>query len=161
MDAEIFELKDVLAYDSSTGNFHWKVYTRKTKPGQLAGCLNSQGYVQIMYKQVNYLAHRLAWLFTYGEYPEQYLDHINQNKSDNRLSNLRAVNNSFNMSNIDAPCKNNSVGYRGVSRNKNGFSAKLKFQNVIYYLGTFSTPEEAHQKYQNKKQELLKEYQCQ
>ena len=157
----IDELKQVLDYDKTTGKFYWKVNSRKTKVGQLAGCLNTQGYVQIMYKKRNYLAHRLAWLFVYGTLPELFLDHINENKSDNRIENLRQVNNSANMSNITKPCKNNSLGFRGVSKNKKGFSAKLKFQQKEYYLDTFKTPEEAHQRYLTKKQELEKEYTCQ
>jgi HNH endonuclease len=161
MDSKFLELTEALEYNPDTGNFHWKINTRKTKPGQLAGCLNSLGYVQIMYKQKNYSAHRLAWLFYYGYYPAEFIDHINEIKADNRITNLRLVNNSFNMSNVTQPCKNNTCGYRGVSKNKKGFSAKLKFQNKLYYLGTFASAEQAHQEYTNKKQELTKDYLCQ
>lgn len=93
-------LKKRLHYNSSTGEFTYlEDVGRKMKKGDIAGGLKSNGYVQIRVAGKRYLAHRLAWLWMTGSFPDGYIDHINHNVADNSWSNLRlatASENQFN-----------------------------------------------------------------
>lgn len=113
-------LKELFVYNSLTGNFTRRVATgrhgchHKHKP---VGTKQNKGYVIIGVDGKRYMAHRLAWLYVYGVLPATDLDHINQDKSDNRIANLRLVNRSQNMHNVSLH-KHNSSGYKGVSWHK-------------------------------------------
>ena len=86
------ELKKVLRYDKSIGEFRWAVgIGRRIKKGIIAGCVNKDGYIQIRIARKDYYAHRLAWLYIYGELPKDQIDHINHDRRDNRLVNLQEV----------------------------------------------------------------------
>ena len=93
-------------------------------------------------------AHRLAWFFVYGEWPQKQIDHINGNKSDNRISNLRLATASQNLSNKGIT-KSNTSGYKGVSfnRTKKKWMASIKVNKKSINLGYFLTPEEASEAY--------------
>ena len=94
------KLKEVLSYDTDTGNFLWLYDSGKAKKGEIAGHKNkSMGYILIGISNQKYLAHRLVWLYTYGKLPANTIDHINRNKHDNRLCNLREATHSENMCN--------------------------------------------------------------
>ena len=90
------------------------------------------------------LAHRVAWVMTHGEWPKEMIDHINGDRSDNRLCNLRQATRSQNLINSKLSSRNSS-GFRGVS----WCSAKQKWDARIYsatklrLLGRFKTKEEA------------------
>jgi len=78
--------------------------------GTIAGCRTSDGYINIGFKGKKYPAHRLIYIYHHGNIPDGYVvDHINKNKRDNRISNLRAV-----------PVKQNSRNARVKSNNKYG-----------------------------------------
>src|SRR5579862_7745832 len=82
-------LKEVLDYDPATGEFRWKTRLGgKAVAGRVAGYLD-RGYISIRIDRRIYMAHRLAWLWVYGVWPEGWLDHINRKKNDNRIDNLR------------------------------------------------------------------------
>jgi len=110
-------LKELFYYDALTGQF-----TRKIAVGRhgchhinkLVGTKTPRGYVVIGVDGQRIMAHRLAWLYEYGELPSSDLDHINQNKSDNRIANLRVVSRSKNMHNVSLH-RHNSSGHKGVS----------------------------------------------
>ena len=85
------ELKELLDYNPETGLFTWNVYNN-IKNKTTAGTFND-GYIQIKIKQKIYQAHRLAWLYVYGEWPKGQIDHINGIRDDNRIENLRDVTN--------------------------------------------------------------------
>jgi hypothetical protein len=108
------QLKELLSYDSNTGVFTWIKKTSNRAPvGNVAGYLNHDGYVYIKINNKIYSAHRLAWLFTNKAYPENMIDHINGNRSDNRICNLREatrVENAYNQKKQ----KNNTSGVKGV-----------------------------------------------
>lgn len=97
-------LKSLLIYDPDTGIFTRNGKTIKTK--------NTTGYIQISIRSRKYCAHKLAWLYVYGYYPDGDLDHINRIRDDNRISNLRRVNRSENCNNCGMRSDNSS----GVSR---------------------------------------------
>ena len=109
------ELKRQLYYDTNTGHFTWiklKV-NNQVKVGDMAGSRNINGYWYIYIKGRSYKAHRLAWLYCYGVWPKDQIDHINTNKLDNRISNLREADNSKNNMNRGLRSDNTS-GIKGV-----------------------------------------------
>lgn len=146
-------LREVLHYDAETGVFVWVANRHKTKIGTVAGTGHNyykdgvsykSGYIVIGVDGKLYLAHRLAWLYVYGVFPEFELDHINLVCSDNRWCNLRAATRIENMRNIGCSTRNKS-GAKGVCRNKTGkrWRAHLKINGSNRHLGTFDTVAEA------------------
>ena len=103
-----------LTYDKDTGVFLWVGGVRN---GRVAGSLDEYGYIRISIKRKKYRAHRLAWLYCYGRFPEFEIDHINRIKTDNRICNLRDVSSSKNSENTKIRSDNKS-GVKGVSWNK-------------------------------------------
>ncbi|EWD85821.1 hypothetical protein L471_04520 [Klebsiella pneumoniae BIDMC 34] len=92
-------LRTLLEYDPQTGIFRWKIKASSSAhPGDIAGCIDGQGYRVIRIYGKNRKAHRLAWLYVYGDEPE-VIDHIDRNRSNNAIENLRAVTFSQNSAN--------------------------------------------------------------
>jgi len=90
----------------------------------------------------------------YGELPPKYIDHINGVRDDNRITNLRAVTAAGNAENRRRAQKNTASGFLGVARNGNNWQAYIRVNKKPTYLGTFKTPEEAHQAYLAAKRKL-------
>lgn len=88
---DIVEARRVLRLDHASGRLFWKVDVGTSAlAGRQAGCLDgSNGYRKLRYKGRVYQEHRVVWLLAYGEWPLRLLDHINRDRSDNRLCNLR------------------------------------------------------------------------
>jgi hypothetical protein len=147
----IDELRAALDYDPSTGRFTWKISpTSFIKAGTPADCVCNprKPYIRIAYKQARILAHRIAWAFVHGRWPEGQIDHINGNHSDNRIENLREVTQSVNCQNQRRAKRQNRTGLLGVSPSKWGaYIAQINIRGERTYLGTFKTAEEAHQAY--------------
>ena len=138
-------LRSVLHYSPETGIFTWKVRTStKVKVGDVAGCPEGGGYLQIRVCSRLYRAHRLAWLHTYGAWPTDQIDHINRNRSDNRISNLREVTSKQNNQNAGKRSDNKS-GHPGVRwyKQSSKWQARIKHNQKDIYLGYFTTIEEA------------------
>lgn len=95
-------LKTILRYDPETGQFTWLINSTRMKRGSVAGTTSTRGYVAIKIDGQLYKAHRLAWYFSTEVWPDSALeiDHINENKGDNRIINLRLVTRSENQKNI-------------------------------------------------------------
>jgi hypothetical protein len=110
-------LKELLSYDPATGIFRWKVSSNHVKIGSIAGALHNKGYIAIKVKRENYLAHRLVWLYMYGYIPTQHIDHIDHDRSNNSLSNLREVPIQINCQNLSMYSSNTS-GVMGVKWHK-------------------------------------------
>lgn len=148
-------LKELFSYDPETG-----VFTRLTnrgtqwKAGQVAGSI-SHGYVAISIDGIRYRAHRLAWLYMYGELPIEDLDHINRIRKDNRVSNLRLASRKENMQNQSIKI-NNKSGHTGVSwwsRDKKWRAGiTINYKNIN--LGYFANIEDAVAAYANAKEKL-------
>jgi len=107
------ELKELFEYNPATGNFVRLVSVSSgAMVGDVAGCVDGR-YIRIGINDILYLAHRLVWLYVYGIWPENQIDHINHNGLDNRLKNLRCVNGVENNQNKPLQ-KNNKSGVTGV-----------------------------------------------
>ena len=147
---------ELLDYDQDAGVFIRKVATaRSTKVGDIAGSKHICGYVEIALEGKRYLAHRLAWLYVYGIFPVNLIDHVNGNRADNRISNLREASRSENAQNMrNAHDDNGSSGLLGVSKNGYGWQARICLNGKQRYLGTFPTPQEANSAYLSAKREI-------
>ena len=119
-------MREYLQYCPDTGEFTWvkKVY-RNTIVGSVAGTISKNGYRYITFKGEKYLAHRLAHFFHYGVQPPPVLDHINRERTDNRIVNLRIASSSLN--------GHNRTGVKGIRRNN-----KSSWQAYIYVNGKFT-----------------------
>ena len=111
----LHRVRELLDYNPETGLFTWKVDrgSRRLK-GCPAGTTDSKGYIQIKLDDRLYLAHRLAWLVTYGVWVESDIDHADRDRSNNRVNNLRLCSVSENQQNRGAQI-NNTSGFPGVS----------------------------------------------
>lgn len=141
-------LLELLHYDEESGEFTWLVNRGAAKQGNKAGTVHRLGYVRIEIAGRFYLAHRLAWFFIYGEWPEMELDHANGIKIDNRLSNLRLASRSQNNANksVATFCKS---GLKGVRKMKWGsWVAQMSFNGKSIHLGSFNCPAAASFAYQ-------------
>ncbi len=147
-------LRELLHYDPETGEFTWLDDRRCGRKGRIAGAPKSPGYIQIMINGKVYLAHRLAWLYSHEKWPENMIDHIDGNKSNNRLSNLRDVTPNMNMQNQSRPHVRNKTGFLGVHKIGGMFQASIHTGGKGFYLGRFTTPEEAQAAYQESKKLL-------
>ena len=140
-------LKQVLSYEEDTGLFRWKKSRGCCMQGTVAGALNNHGHRRIKIDRRAYYAHRLAWLYCYGESPKDEIDHINGLPDDNRLSNLRQASHAQNNGNR-GPHSNNKLGVKGVTRyGDSSFHAQIKINGKQTHLGYFPTIEEADQAY--------------
>lgn len=141
------DIADYLEYSPETGDFLWLMDRRGgVKKGDLAGCVCTNGYRYIVVNRSHLLAHRLAWFFVYGSDPGSFLDHINGIPTDNRICNLRKASHSQNRWN-QRRRKDSLTGYKGVTKVKNGWMARIRIYGKQRYLGVFPTPQEAHKAY--------------
>lgn len=149
------KLKELLNYDPESGVFSWKLTpTNSVKVGASAGSL-SHGYIRIMVDGKHYHAHRLAFLWMEGYFPENDVDHINRIKDDNRWCNLREVSRSCNIRNTGNPSTNTS-GVKGVSWNKrdNKWQTMISVKGKQHNLGYFESLDNAVFARYNKEKEL-------
>ena len=153
MDITTEILKQPLNYDEETGIFTWVVNRGSAKKGMIAGTL-SGGYMRIQICGKIYASHRLAWVFVYGVWPKNDIDHINCVKSDNRICNLREATRSENQQNFHKAHLDSASGLLGASHYKGRWIAQIQFGGRKKYLGHFSTKEEAHTAYLIEKRKL-------
>jgi hypothetical protein len=131
-------LKSILDYDLDTGIFTWKVNKSKTaKAGDVAGWLDN-GYRGIEINNKSYKAHRLAWLYVYGEMPKNLIDHVDGNRSNNKISNLREATYQTNSANYKTP-KTNKSGVKNVSwyKNLNKWVVSISVEKTKKTIGYF------------------------
>lgn len=156
-------LQERLSYDHETGRLRWldaplgyfpteqarrlfmrdfagkPAFTTKSPTGYLHGSIRWEG------KRFFLLAHRVCWAVFFGEWPKEEIDHINRDRADNRIVNLREASRSKNAFNRQFQA--NKTGYAGVQKQRNRFSAKIRINNKKAHLGTFASAEEAHEAY--------------
>lgn len=142
-------LKELLYYHPESGDFVWLKWPapscNKIVVGTQAGCIHPVGYLRIMIDQRSYKAHRLAWLYVHGKWPNDQIDHANGNNADNRISNLREATNGQNQHNTVKARRHSLTGVKGI----NYWSARKKYRAEIraygkrYRLGYFDDIESA------------------
>ena len=141
------ELKEFLDYNPDTGIFIWKKQVAQNiKVGQEAGAMNSNGYIQIRFKNSPYLAHRLAYYMYYGIHPlEKLVDHIDGDKTNNKIDNLRLATNSQNGMNRVSLAINNTSGVTVVffNKRKKKWTARITIDRFQKHLGIFANKEDA------------------
>lgn len=154
------DMRSYLSYDVNTGVFTYTRKKGKMGAGKIAGTTNKQGHIEINFNQKKYQAHRVAWLFCNGRWPDGIIDHINRDPKDNRISNLRESTDSDNMHNRDKAHPINKTGLIGASfRKKTGkWVSQIRVNYKIFHIGVFDTPEEAHMAYMKEKLERHKSY---
>ena len=151
------DVSDFLEYRPETGDFFWLKSQGGPKKGDMAGSISSNGYRYISFDRRRFLAHRLAWFCSHGRDPEASIDHINGNKLDNRICNLRLASQTQNLGNQRGR-RNNPAGYKGVTKVKWGWMARIQFQGRQIYLGLFSSAQAAHAAYCRAAVELFGEF---
>lgn len=145
-------VRELFAYDPETGEFRRLVrLAQRHHVGDRGDVsINTgplKGYRRVAFDSVRFLAHRVAWLHVYGEWPVDMIDHINGDKSDNRIANLRQATASLNAQNKRKAQKNCASGLIGAHKHKNGWYAKVYLNKQLAYGKVFKTPEEAHAAY--------------
>jgi len=141
-------LKQILTYNPETGVFCWaEKLNRRIVVGAPAGTVNGHGYIIITINRFRYRAHRLAWFYVYGVWPQNDIDHRNCKRNDNRIENLRDVTTAENIQNQIVAHKRNRSGFLGVTERRYGFNARIHAHGVTHDLGVFKTPEAAHEAY--------------
>lgn len=130
------ELLELFDYRED-GELIWKVSRQRIKIGKVAGNTNNKGYKFIMVNYKNYLIHRLIFLYHHGYLPE-FVDHIDGDKLNNRIENLRECTRSQNMYN-QKKTKTNTSGVKGVSwyKNRGKWKSQCRVNGKVHYLGMY------------------------
>lgn len=140
-----------LSYDPDTGLLTWLHDPTRSKTfnskwaGKKAGYVNAAGYVFVGLRGYGskwmFFGHRLAWLIHYGQWPVGEIDHLNGDRADNRLVNLRAVTHSENMANRQK--KRAASGHVGVYWIDGRWVAQISRSRKVIVLGRFRCKDDA------------------
>jgi hypothetical protein len=138
------ELRKLLRYDPETGKFFWLQKRGRVAVGYEAGTIKPNGYRCIKIGTRNFYAHRLAWLYVTGAWPENQVDHENCNTDDNRFANLREATGTQNQGNRKARNGRKGITYH---RRDGVWQAQITVNWKSIYLGQFKTEGEAMDAY--------------
>jgi hypothetical protein len=157
----IEQYRQLLDYEPSTGALTWKSFRGGGAPatGTQAGTKTVYGYIAIRVRALGQArpAHRIAWALTHGRWPVQFIDHINGNRSDNRLCNLREADQTINSQNTrTARSTNKTTGLLGAHLHKASgrYAASIGVNRKTKHLGLFDTAQQAHAAYISAKRQL-------
>jgi len=152
------ELRSVVYYDRTTGAFTWIKSNNQKRGLPQAGNLTPNNYMRIRVCKRSYMAHRLAWLYVYGEWPKDRVDHIDGNRSNNRIENLREATDWQNAANKKVK-SDNRLGIKGVELHECGkFRARIFIDGKHKHLGLFETAEMAADAYIHAAHELFGDF---
>ena len=148
----IKKLDSLLTYKEALERFDYDPLTgflRSRNDHRWVSVPQTNGYLCISHKGKRFRCHRIVWLLHKGEWPKHQIDHINRNKLDNRIENLRDVPRRINCAN-----KSNNARMVGTTwhPDKRKWKAKIQVNNKSIHLGYFNTQEEAAQRYQQEVQ---------
>ncbi|WCD44243.1 putative HNH endonuclease [Xylophilus phage Lumi] len=158
MTLTLERVRTLLAYDPLSGDLTWLISTnRRIIVGDVAGSdyhnPSGKSYRQIKIDGKRYIGHRVIWFHQTGDWPE-VVDHKDGDGLNNRWLNLRNVDDSGNKQNRRECDSDSKTGFLGVTKHRKRFVAQITTNNKKKYLGTFDTPEEAHECYLKAKREL-------
>lgn len=148
------ELRILYSYDPIAGTLARRRSEEPDIHGRPLGSINPRGYVMHTIKGVCYRVHRLAWLYMYGKWPTEGLDHINGIRSDNRIENLRECNQSQNLQNQRKAAGRTGLIGAQFERRTGTWRAQITLNKVQTQLGRFNTEAEAHNAYVEAKRRL-------
>lgn len=150
-------LKNHVFYDVKTGKLVRKKFDGRCMPDGYLGSLKQSGYMVARIESKSYRVHHLVWLYFHGRYPDKHIDHINGNRSDNRIENLRECSPSENHQNRSSN-KNSKSKYLGVSwcSARRKWVARIKAADINKQLGYFGSEEDAYDAYLKAKEALHK-----
>jgi len=148
---KMFEYKD--------GNLYWKTTKKTNLLGKRVGYLQSNGYTRVNIKNKPKYLHRLIFLYHYGHWPSQQIDHIDGNPKNNRIENLREATNAQNNYN-KTKCDRNTSGYKGVSWSKaaNKWESYVTIDGKRKYLGIYENIQDAAKVASNARKKLHVEF---
>ena len=141
------QLKNLLDYAPDTGKFTWRVNRKGgAKAGDDAGRFDGKGYRQIQIDGRLYAMHRLAWLYVYGVWPGNEIDHINRDKTDNRICNLRQADRSLNTRNTRLR-RDSTTGAKGVcwSKQTQKWVSRINIKGKRKHIGFYDSLADAVQ----------------
>ncbi len=144
-------------YDRSAGLLLCKKKSGpRSKIGMPVGSVEPNGYLCTQLLKCNLKVHRVIWFIEHGCWPQEEIDHIDGNKLNNVISNLRDVPKIINSQNKRKVNANNTSGLLGVSWHKASkkWSANIGSKGVSFHLGLFDTKEQAHAAYIESKRQL-------
>lgn len=144
------DVRELFDYDPVSGAFRWRSARRRPNlPADLtAGTRHSEGYRRVSVKGRLYYVHRLIWAYVHDRWPAEDIDHLNGDRSDNRLCNLREASRSLNNENIRTARSHSTSGMLGAHRTPWGrWASSIRVRGRILYLGCYDTANEAHQAY--------------
>ena len=155
---DVLKVKEYLSYNDKTGDFLWVKSYRNQNTGKLAGSFDSDGYRTIKIFQKSYRAHRLAWFYVYGVWPVCSIDHIDGQRDNNAISNLREVTFAGNSQNQRKSHSDAVYASLGVDKltNRKLFRSRIQSRGKRITLGYFKTEEEAGEAYLLAKRTLHK-----
>jgi len=150
----IEQVKFRVNYNPESGAFTWNHAPNHSQVRADSIGNSSKGYKQISIDGMRVLAHRLAWFIHFGQWPSQQIDHINGDRSDNRIVNLRLADYRINAQNRHAAYKNNRTGLLGARWHKKQqkFVSAIRVGKRMVHLGTFDSAEDAQRAYHAAKQ---------
>lgn len=154
-------LIELVNYDCETGLFTRKKSVGRSFAGRVLGYTKNNGYIAFTLDSKKYFAHRLAWLYVHKKLPEHDIDHIDGNRSNNKIKNLRDIPRSSNLENsAKAKSSNKSTGLIGAYLHKKTgkFTSRIQVDKKDNYLGSYDTAQLAHEAYMNAKKKLHKGY---
>lgn len=142
-------LRELLTYDPETGLLRWRVGYGMAVAGSTAGARTWAGYIAVGIDGEKFRAHRVAWALVYGEWPEHTIDHLDGDRCNNKLANLRCVSHAVNMQNMRKPTVRNTSGYLGVywSDRRGGWMAAVTTAGKKRRWGPYKTRERAYETY--------------
>ena len=141
-------LLSALEYNPKAGVFVWARDNRgHARKGDIAGSLRAEGYVRIVVNGRKFYAHRLAWFFVHGVFPENKIDHKDGDRANNSISNLRSCDDGLNSQNRDKARSDSKTQVMGVRKNGSRFQASIRVKGETFHLGSYRTIDEAFRAY--------------
>jgi hypothetical protein len=143
------QLRALLTYDPLTGEFRWLKRGAGRPVDRIAGGLAPTGYRRIRIHGIEYLAHRLAWVYVTGSWPIHSIDHIDGDPANNAIANLRDVPHRVNLQNRRSASTHSRTGLLGASldRRSGRYASFIRLGDKQTCLGLFDTATEAHEAY--------------